>query len=123
MDQNFVDYDNIEIITTFAPDTDFEGDLVYSSPLKIQGKFKGKIETKSFLWIDSDALVEADIIARSVKISGTLKGNIDASQKVELLSTAKLFGNIKTSKLKMADGVLFEGNCEMTSQDEKQKAS
>ena len=110
----FIDIDNIKIITTLAPDTDFEGELYHSSPLKIQGKFKGKIETDSFLWIDSEALVEGEVIAGSVKLGGTLKGNINASYKVELLTNAELFGNVKTSKLKIADGVVFEGNCEMT---------
>lgn len=111
---DLLDYDQIEINTTFAPDTEFEGELFFSTPLKIQGKFVGKIETKSFLWIDADAHVEGDIIAGSVKLGGTLRGNIDAKQKVELLASAKLYGNIKTAKLKIADGVLFEGNCEMT---------
>jgi len=111
--QEFIDYDQIEIVTTFAPDTEFEGDLSFSTPLKIQGKFKGQIETNSFLWIDSEAIVEGDINAGSVKLGGTLRGNITASQKVELLSSAKLYGNIKTIKLKVADGVLFEGNVDM----------
>ena len=113
-EQDLLDYDQIEISTTFAPDTELEGDLAFNSPLKIQGKFIGKIETKSFLWIDIDAHVEGDIVAGSVKLGGTLRGNIDAKQKVELLASAKLYGNIKTAKLKIADGVLFEGNCEMT---------
>ncbi len=109
------DLDNINIETTFAPDTDFEGELYFDDPLKIQGKFKGKIETQGFLWVDEQAEVEADISAGSVKIGGLVKGNIVAEQKIELLSTAKLYGNIKTKKIKLSDGVLFEGNCEMTS--------
>jgi len=110
---DIIDYDHIEIVTTFAPDTEFEGELQFNTPLKIQGKFKGKIETAGFLWIDDNAVVEADIIAGSVKLGGTVKGNIDAKQKIEILPKAKLYGNIKTTKLKIADGVIFEGSCEM----------
>lgn len=107
------EYDKLR--TTLAPDTDFEGELEYSSPLKIQGKFKGKIGTDSLLWIDEPAFVEADVNARSVRLGGVLKGSINAKELVELLSTAKLYGNIKTARLKIADGVVFEGNCEMIS--------
>lgn len=114
-DNEFIDYDHIEIITTFAPDTEFDGELEYDKPLRIQGSFKGRIETNSFLWVDTDAYVEGDIKVGSLKLGGTIRGNIDARQKVELLASAKLYGNIKTAKLKIADGVLFEGNCEMIS--------
>lgn len=114
-EENIIDYENVEIVTTLAPDTYLEGDLKYDSTLKIRGQFKGTIETSGYLWVDEGAEVEADIIASSVKVGGVVKGNIDAKFKIELLTTAKLYGNIKTAKLKISDGVLFEGNCEMIS--------
>ncbi len=114
-DPSYVDIDQIKPVTTFAPDTEFDGELHFTSPLKIDGKFKGKIVTKGFLEIGSEAHIEGEIIAGSVKLGGTLRGNIHAGQKVELLKSAKLYGNIKTTKLKIADGVLFEGHCEMIS--------
>jgi cytoskeletal protein CcmA (bactofilin family) len=46
-------------------------------------------------------------------VGGTIKGNIEATEKLEMLSTGKVFGNIRTAKLKIADGVVFEGKCEM----------
>jgi len=46
-------------------------------------------------------------------IGGTVKGNVEATEKLEMLSTGKVFGNIRTAKLKIADGVVFEGKCEM----------
>jgi len=42
-----------------------------------------------------------------------VKGNVEATEKLEMLSTGKVFGNIRTAKLKIADGVVFEGKCEM----------
>ncbi|EMO64809.1 Polymer-forming cytoskeletal domain protein [Leptospira borgpetersenii serovar Pomona str. 200901868] len=46
-------------------------------------------------------------------MGGEITGNVIATQKLEMLSTGKVNGNIKTSKLQIADGVIFEGNCEM----------
>ena len=46
-------------------------------------------------------------------IGGYVKGNVEAKENLELLSTGQLFGDIKTAKLKIADGVVFEGKCEM----------
>jgi cytoskeletal protein CcmA (bactofilin family) len=42
-----------------------------------------------------------------------VKGNVEATEKLEMLATGKVFGNIRTAKLKIADGVVFEGKCEM----------
>ena len=49
----------------------------------------------------------------SVVVGGTVRGNIEATEKLEMLSTGKVYGNIRTAKLKIADGVVFEGKCEM----------
>ena len=37
----------------------------------------------------------------------------EASEKLEMLATGQVFGNIRTAKLNIADGVVFEGKCEM----------
>jgi len=79
----------------------------------ICGKFKGTIKTEGYLIIDSNAYVEADITAKFVKIAGNLKGNILDSYRIEMVNNAKVYGNIKTEVLKIDDGVIFEGKCEM----------
>lgn len=99
--------------TTFKNDTVFDGNLSFNKTVKIEGKFKGKINSDGTLIIGRDADVEANIKASSVILEGTIKGNIEAMDKLEILPTGKLYGNIKTSKLKIADGVVFEGSCEM----------
>jgi cytoskeletal protein CcmA (bactofilin family) len=40
-------------------------------------------------------------------------GNVIATNRLEMLQTGKVQGNIKTAKLQIADGVIFDGNCEM----------
>ncbi len=109
-----VDFDQIEILTILGKDTNLEGELTFEKSLKVKGHFKGKItSSEGFLWIDKEAQIEADIDVSNARIGGTVKGNIDVDNKVELLTDAKLYGNIKTGRLKIADGVTFEGNCEM----------
>jgi len=46
-------------------------------------------------------------------VGGHITGNVIATDRLEMLSTGKVTGNIKTSKLQIADGVIFDGNCEM----------
>lgn len=102
-----------EIKTTLGPETAFNGVMKYNESLKISGRFQGRIESGGFLMVDKGAEVLADIKVTSVVIAGTVKGNVEASGQLEIMDTGKIIGNIRTAKLRMADGVVFEGKVEM----------
>ena len=106
-----------KISTTLGKETVFKGKMRFSDSLKIDGNFEGDIESPGFLYIEDGAVVKADIKVRAVIVGGVVKGNIDASEKLEMLATGQVFGNIRTSKLRIADGVVFEGKCEMIKSD------
>ncbi len=108
------DHKGVErIATTLGKETDFNGTMRFKDSLKIDGAFSGEIVSAGFLFIENGATVTANIHVGSVVIGGTVRGNIEATEKLEMLSTGKVFGNIRTAKLKIADGVVFEGKCEM----------
>lgn len=102
-----------KVETVLSTATSFNGVLRFSSSLKIEGSYKGTIESSGHLIVGENAKVRANIKAQSIVIAGEVKGDVEASERLEMLPTGKLYGNIKTKKLKMADGVIFEGKCEM----------
>jgi cytoskeletal protein CcmA (bactofilin family) len=102
-----------KVATVFSENTSFNGTLKFDSSIKIEGSFRGKILSKGYLIVGEKAKVRADVKAHSIVIAGEVKGDVEASERLELLPTGKLYGNIKTKKLKMADGVVFEGTCQM----------
>jgi cytoskeletal protein CcmA (bactofilin family) len=104
-----------KVETVFSNATNFNGVLKFSTSLKIEGSFKGKIISTGHLIVGENAIIRANIKASSIVIAGEIKGNVEASERLEMLPSGKLYGNIKTKKLKMADGVVFEGSCEMLS--------
>ncbi|HCL55893.1 MAG TPA: cell division protein [Spirochaetia bacterium] len=118
---NYFIEDKDKINTVLETETELEGELFFKTSLKIKGKFRGTIRTQGLLYVEKDAEVEADIIAKDLVISGIVKGNVLTTNKIEIEATGKLYGDIKTYKLKIADGVFFDGNCEMLSQDELEK--
>ena len=107
------------IATTLGKETNFSGIMKFKTSLKIDGKFQGKINSSGFLYVEDGAVINADIDVGSVIIGGYVKGNVTAKENLELLPTGQLFGDIKTAKLKIADGVVFEGKCEMIRDDDK----
>lgn len=108
-----------KIKTTLGNQTNFQGTMRFKDSLKIDGSFQGEIISQGFLYIESGAVVKANIKVGSIVIGGIVKGNIEASERLEMLSTGQVFGNIRTAKLKIADGVVFDGKCEMIRNPDK----
>jgi cytoskeletal protein CcmA (bactofilin family) len=102
-----------EYTTVLGSSTKLNGKLQFSESLKINGYFEGEIVSSGVLYIERGARVVADITARDIVIGGEVHGNVHASDNVELLAGGVLNGNVKTSTLRVADGVSFEGKCEM----------
>lgn len=102
--------DNVSIL---KEDTNLKGELVFKNPVQIQGTYQGTINTDSVVIISKSASVKADINSRILILEGQLKGDVNATEKVDIMPSGKLFGNITTAKLKIADGVIFEGTCKM----------
>ena len=107
-----VDEDTID--TILAADVEFAGTMVFKEPLMIKGHVSGSISTENDLHIDENAVVEADITARNVTVRGTLKGNIQASGRVELFASCKVDGDVKAAEVTMEPGCRFNGICSMT---------
>jgi cytoskeletal protein CcmA (bactofilin family) len=101
------------ISTTLGRETEFNGVMRFRDSLKIDGAFSGEIVSSGFLYIEQGASITANIRVGSVVVGGTVRGNIEATEKLEMLASGKVYGNIRTAKLKIADGVVFEGKCEM----------
>ncbi len=107
-----------KIRTTLGAQTVFDGILRFTRSLKIDGNFKGEIQSTGFLYIEKGAKVSADIKVKSLVIGGVVHGNIIATDSLEMLDSGEVFGNVKTSRLRIADGVIFEGKCEMIKDSE-----
>ena len=99
--------------TILGEKTEFIGKMSFNDSLKINGKFKGTIKALGLLWIGEGASVSADISAKSVVVSGTVNGDICATEKIDMLVSGRVYGNIKAKKIKISDGVIFNGKCEI----------
>ncbi len=103
-----------EISTILGTETGFSGKLRFRDSLMIRGKFEGEIDAEGFLHIDEGAEVRAGLVrASSIIVGGVVHGDLEAADRIELLPSARVYGRIKTAKLRIADGVIFEGRCEM----------
>jgi len=94
-----------------------EGSLCFEETVRIDGSFKGEITATGTLVVGDGGHVEGEIKADSAIITGTIKGNLSASTKVELRRPAKFTGEIKTPTLIIDEGVIFDGTCVMVKKE------
>jgi len=102
-----------EVTAFLGKGTEFEGKLTFHGSTRIDGHFKGEISTDGNLIISEQGLVEANIHASHIVISGEVHGNITADQRVDIHAPAKVFGDIKAPSVVIDEGVIFEGRTRM----------
>jgi len=105
--------DDEDFDTILSQDIDFSGTLNFEKPFLIRGRLSGDIIAKGILVVDEGAVVEANINTSKVIIRGSVKGDVTASEKVEVTITGKLIGNVTAPEIFMETGCLFNGRCTM----------
>ncbi len=98
--------------------TKFVGDLELRGLLRIDGDFIGTITTNGKVLIGKNGRAECTITADTVVIGGVVKGDIVCKEKVVILSTGMLIGNVSTPRLISEDGVILNGFCMIACADE-----
>lgn len=111
--------DSREGMTLIGEEAFFHGTLSAKGSLRVEGTFEGDISDAVDVEIGTRGRVLGNIAAESVVLAGELVGSIVASRAVELLSSSRLSGDIRTPKLKIDDGASFDGACAMGSGEEK----
>ncbi len=104
-----------DIIAFLGRGTEFDGKLIIKGSIRIDGEFKGEILGSGTLIIGEGANVEANIGVDNLLIFGGVKGNCDIGERVEICSTGKLVGNLKTPAFIVQEGATFDGDCQMGS--------
>ncbi len=91
----------------------FEGNLSFNGVVRISGVVTGSIFSNDTLVISEAAIINADINANVILISGTVKGNIKATSRVEIRKPARFEGTITSPSLIVEEGVIFHGITKM----------
>jgi len=101
--------------TFFGPDVIVDGTISGRESVVIEGTVRGKIQLASDLRIGTSARVEATVHASSVMVEGRLTGDVSADDRVELVASAVVDGNLKAPKIIVAEGAKFRGSVDMGS--------
>ncbi len=107
---SFVGDDNI---TLLAKGVLLRGEIHVEGTVRIDGRLDGDIQTNGQVIIGEDGLVQGTITAGTVICSGRIKAKVTAKERVQLMKTATLIGEVLTPTLIMEDGAKLQGVTDM----------
>jgi len=99
--------------TLIGPKTSINGDVEFTGGLHLDGRINGNVKGDSnegtFLSVSAHGCIEGSVIAPSVILNGIVKGDIEASDRIELGSKARVLGNVHYTTIETAVGAQING--------------
>ncbi len=98
--------------TVIGSNSQTEGTFQSTGNVRMDGRFTGSLEIEGNILVGESADISADIVARNISIAGTVRGNVTGN-KVQLLRTGRIWGDISASALTTEEGAFIEGKISM----------
>ncbi len=99
--------------TIIASEVEIVGTVKTSGSVQFNGKLEGDLQSEGDVTIGKSAEMKGSLDVNSISIAGTINGNITAKDRIEMLASARVHGDIKAKRLTVEDGVTFVGRSEV----------
>ena len=96
-----------------------KGDISTREELLVDGEVEGSMESQSLLTVGPSGKVRANIKAREVVIFGSVRGNVEVTEKICIREHGSLIGDIKSAGISIDDGAYFKGSIDITRPEPK----
>jgi cytoskeletal protein CcmA (bactofilin family) len=95
-----------------------KGQIYSREDLVIDGEVEGSVEAiEHRVVVGPNGKVNAGVKAREIMVQGSIKGDVEAGDKIDIRREAKLVGNIKTQRIVIEDGAYFKGSVDIQRAD------
>jgi cytoskeletal protein CcmA (bactofilin family) len=108
--------------TVIGAETHVSGEIRGDEDIVVKGRVDGKIQLQHTLSVEKGAIVQADVDVKSLDVSGTLVGNIVASESVRLHASARVVGDLASPRVLMESGAAYRGRVDMGDIEAARKA-
>ena len=95
------------------PGCTIRGDLEFENAFRLDGRVEGTVRSSAELLIGEKGVVEGEVHVARCVVGGQVRGIIEATGTVQLLATARVWGDVKTPSLLMEEGAFLEGKVSM----------
>jgi cytoskeletal protein CcmA (bactofilin family) len=108
-------------IAVIGPSMNIKGEIRTREELFVDGEVEGSLESQSVLTVGKNGKVKANIKARVAVVFGTVRGNIEATEKIAIRDNGSVIGDIRTAGISIDDGAYFKGNIDISRPEPKPK--
>ena len=108
-------HDQSDRLNRILSGTEITGDIVSDSNLLIEGEIIGNISCSGKVIIGTSGKIRGNLVCVNAEVDGAMDGELTIENLLVLHSTARIKGDIQTSKLTIEEGAYFEGACVMKS--------
>lgn len=97
-----------------------KGEVSGSESLYIDGKVEGTINLPgNRVTVGRNGQVAANILAREVVVLGKVRGNVSATDRVDIRAEGSLNGDVAAARISIEDGAFFKGGIDIRKPDAK----
>ena len=112
-----------QVQTRFGKGFRFNGEMTGSEDVHVAGEIEGSIELNdNELIVGSSGDVRALVKARAITVSGHLKGQVRAGERIEIRKTGSLEGDLETAQIVIEDGAVFRGSIDILKPEQSEDA-
>src|SRR5262249_13363215 len=104
---------------TIGASMQIKGEIRTHEELMVDGEVEGALESHSLLTVGPNGKVRANIKAREVVIFGSVRGDVNVTDKIAIRGQGSLIGNIKSAGISIDDGAYFKGSVDILRTDPK----
>ena len=101
--------------TVIGTEAYFQGTLTAKGSLRIDGRVDGSIVDAKFVTVGKSGKAKGDISCEVCYVCGEVNGNITALDHLEALAGSRVDGDMRSARIMLEEGALFNGNCSMDS--------
>lgn len=116
------DSKNGDFVSVISEECYFQGTLDLQGSIRVDGKLEGNVDNAKYVTVSKNGFMKGNISAEGVVIIGTLEGDICADS-VEILSTAKLNGNVRSKKILIEGGAEVNASIKVVSKEKEENFS
>lgn len=104
---------NMRVNTIIGTGAVFTGKLTVKDTVRIDGEVQGDVKTDAEVILGSTGKINGNVEADTIFAGGYITGNLTAKNKVEISSTAHIFGDVATKVIVIDENAVFQGKCDM----------
>lgn len=110
-----------DAINLIGEGSEVEGVLRSSTDVRVNGRVKGEVNVEGRVIVADKGVIDGTLVAANADVAGTVLGDLQVAERLLLKSTARVEGTIKTARLVVEEGAMFDGQCDMGRLDKKRK--